>query len=90
MNHSNFDRIGAEIARARKMTGRSQAALAQSLRMSRATISGIENGTVREVGIRKVLAVCAALDLELFAAPCGRRPTLQELREEHRAERSRA
>jgi HTH-type transcriptional regulator/antitoxin HipB len=78
--------IGAAIAAARKAAGRSQAELAGSLRMSRATISGIENGTIREIGIRKVLALCAALGLEVSARA---RPTLQE-REEQRGGKTRA
>lgn len=56
--------------------------------MSRATISGIENGTINEIGVRKLIALCAAFGLELTATPRSRRPTLQELREEQR-ERSR-
>ena len=89
MSQSSFADIGAAIAAARKTAGRSQAELAGSLGMSRATISGIENGTIREIGARKVLALCAALGLELSAHPRRRRPTLQELREEQRAEKTR-
>jgi len=47
--------------------------------MSRATISGIENGTVSEIGIRKMLTFCAALGIEFVAQEKTRRPTLQEL-----------
>jgi hypothetical protein len=50
--------------------------------MSRATVSGIEKGTVSEIGIRKVLSVCAALGLELVAQEKPRRPTLQQLMKE--------
>ena len=84
MSHMALADIGAAIAAARKAAGRSQAELAGSLRMSRATISGIENGTIREIGMRKVLALCAALGLELSATARRARPTLQELREEQR------
>jgi transcriptional regulator with XRE-family HTH domain len=52
--------------------------------MSRATISGIENGTVPEIGIRKILAICAALGLELLAQERTKRPTLQQLMQEQR------
>jgi transcriptional regulator with XRE-family HTH domain len=78
------------IATARKAAGRSQAELAASLKMSRATISGIENGTIREIGIRKVLALCAAVGLDLSARVRRARPTLQELREAQRGGKSRA
>jgi HTH-type transcriptional regulator/antitoxin HipB len=77
--------IGAAIATARRVAKQSQAELACSLGMSRATISGIENGTVQEIGVRKLIALCASIGLELTVRPKGRRPTLQELRAEQRA-----
>jgi transcriptional regulator with XRE-family HTH domain len=52
--------------------------------MSRATVSGIENGTVPEIGIRKVLSLCTALGIELVAQEKTRRPTLQQLLQEQR------
>jgi transcriptional regulator with XRE-family HTH domain len=82
---STLQTIGLTLRQARQASVTTQAALAQSLRMSRATISGIENGTVREIGVRKLIALCAALGLELTVRPQGRRPTLQELRAEQRA-----
>jgi transcriptional regulator with XRE-family HTH domain len=83
--HLALQTIGIAIRQARRSAPLSQAALAQSLGMSRATISGIENGTVREIGVRKLMAVCAALNLELAVRPQGGRPTLQQLRQEQRA-----
>lgn len=81
-----LDEIGQVISRARKSKKLSQQSLAQQLGMSRATISGIENGTVPEIGVRKVLAICAALGLELLAQERTKRPTLQQLmKESHRA-----
>jgi DNA-binding Xre family transcriptional regulator len=74
--------IGQTIAHTRKRKKITQASLAASLGMSRATVSGIENGTVSEIGIRKVLSVCAALGLELVAQEKARRPTLQQLMKE--------
>jgi HTH-type transcriptional regulator/antitoxin HipB len=70
---STLTTIGAAIATARRAAKQSQAELARSLGMSRATISGIENATVQEIG------------LELTIRPKGRRPTLQDLRAEQRA-----
>lgn len=82
----DFDEIGQLIRTARKGRKLSQASLGQQLGMSRATISGIENGTVPEIGIRKVLSICAALGLELLAQQKSKRPTLQQLmREQHNA-----
>jgi HTH-type transcriptional regulator / antitoxin HipB len=76
--------IGVTIAASRRAAKQSQADLALALGMSRATISGIENGTVREIGVRKLIALCSSLGLELVVRPEGRRPTLQELRAEQR------
>jgi transcriptional regulator with XRE-family HTH domain len=76
--------IGRLICVARKSKKLSQTSLAQQLGMSRATISGIENGTVPEIGIRKILAICAALGLELLAQERSKRPTLQQLLQEQR------
>jgi transcriptional regulator with XRE-family HTH domain len=81
--------MGAALAAARRAAGRSQADLARALGMSRATISAIENGTVREIGVRKVIALAAALGLELTIQAKRRRPTIDELREEHRAAKTR-
>jgi HTH-type transcriptional regulator / antitoxin HipB len=76
--------IGELIRTARKRTGRSQEQVARSLGMSRATVSAVENGTVSEIGVRKLMALCAALGLELSVAAVQGRPTLQELRQEQR------
>ncbi len=78
----NLNDIGQHIAQARKRQKLTQSSLATQLGMSRATLSGIENGTVAEIGIRKVLSVCAALGLELVAQEKTRRPTLQQLMKE--------
>jgi HTH-type transcriptional regulator / antitoxin HipB len=77
--------IGQRLRTARKSAQRSQAELAQSLGMSRATISAIENGTVGEIGVRKLMALSTAVGLELSVAARRERPTLQELREQRRA-----
>lgn len=76
--------IGSLISIARKRQKLSQERLAQQLDMSRATISGIENGTVPEIGIRKILSICAALGLELLAQERTQRPTLQQLMQAQR------
>ena len=80
--------IGILIRAARKEQRLSQAQLARSLGMSRATISAIENGTVVEVGVRKIMALCSELGLSLSVGRQNSRPTLQELREERRAANS--
>ena len=76
--------IGQTIARTRKRKKITQSSLAAALGMSRATVSGIENGTVPEIGIRKVLSLCTALGIELLPQEKTRRPTLQQLLQEQR------
>lgn len=77
-----FD-IGEQIRRERRRRGLSQASLASLLGMSRTTIGQIENGTVREIGIRKLMRLLEVLDLELRVRPAGTPPTLDELSEEN-------
>jgi HTH-type transcriptional regulator/antitoxin HipB len=79
-----LDEIGQLVYKARKSRKLSQGSLGAQLGMSRATISGIENGTVAEIGIRKILTLCAALGLELLAQERTKRPTLQQLMQDQR------
>ncbi len=75
-------KIGLEIRTARRLRKLSQAELAKSLGMSRSTISQIESGTVREIGVRKLMRLLDLLGLELRVRPAASPPTLEELREE--------
>jgi len=74
--------IGKQIRLARKDRHLTQAALAAALGMSRTTIGQIEQGTVQDIGIRKVIRLLEYLGLILQVRPKGRPPTLEELREE--------
>jgi transcriptional regulator with XRE-family HTH domain len=74
--------IGKQIRQARSNRHVSQAELARALGMSRTTIGQIENGIIREIGVRKLIRVLEFLELELRVRPAGRPPTLEELREE--------
>jgi len=76
-----FD-IGQQIRAERKRRKLSQADLARLLRMSRTTISQIENGTVQEIGVRKLIRILDVLGLELRVRSAGAPPTLDELRQE--------
>jgi len=66
-----------ETRRRRKLT---QAALAKAAGIGRSTLSQIENGSVSDIGIRKVIRVLDYLGLELTTRPQGAPPTLEELR----------
>src|SRR5580704_15540331 len=83
--HMDIQQMGQKLREASKSLGRTQAEVAAPLEMSRATVSAIENGTVSEIGVRKLMALCASLGLALNVAPRGQRPTFVELREEQRA-----
>jgi HTH-type transcriptional regulator/antitoxin HipB len=87
-NAMTLQEIGSALRSARIASKRTQVELAQSLGMSRATVSAIENGTVSEIGVRKIIALATALGLELSIGPRRARPTLQQLREERRAAKS--
>jgi transcriptional regulator with XRE-family HTH domain len=82
----HFDEIGQLICAARKRKKLTQQALGAQLGMSRATISGIENGTIAEIGIRKIMSICTALGLEILAQEKSKRPTLPQLIREQRNE----
>jgi HTH-type transcriptional regulator / antitoxin HipB len=86
----DLQQVGLIVRRARKARGQSQQELAKLLTMSRATISGIENGTIREIGVRKLMALCAALGLSIQVSVPEKRPTLMELREENRVLKTRS
>jgi len=74
--------IGQTIRAERKKRKMSQATLANLLGMSRTTIGQIENGTVQDIGIRKLIRILDILGLELRVRMAGAPPTLDELREE--------
>jgi len=74
--------IGTNIRRERKRRNMTQFQLAELLGMSRTTIGQIENGTVQDIGVRKLIRILEVLDLELRVRPAGAPPTLEELRAE--------
>jgi HTH-type transcriptional regulator / antitoxin HipB len=76
---SDIQEIGELLYRRRKTLGLSQQQVASANGMSRVTLSRFENGKLPEIGIRKVMAICATLGLELTVKDASPRPTLQEL-----------
>lgn len=76
-----MENLGQMIRSLRKAQKLSQQALAQQYGMSRSTISGIENNTIPEIGIRKVEAILNGFGYELTAVPRpAQRPTLDTLK----------
>jgi HTH-type transcriptional regulator / antitoxin HipB len=86
----NLSEIGALFRRARREQRRTQAELARELGMSRATLSALESGRCSEIGVRKLTALLQAVGLDLYAATRRSRPTLEDLREEHRRAKARS
>ena len=82
--------LGGQIAERRKALKLSQAALARKAGVSRATLDALENGRAGELGFSKIARLLAALGLELkLAAAVGsQRPTLDELMQEDRDDKS--
>ena len=73
--------IGKQIRQARKSHNISQAEPAKTIGMSRTAIGQIKNGTVREIGGRKLIRALEFPGLELRVRVAGSRPTLEEFRE---------
>ncbi len=81
MHGDEMENLGKLIRTLRKERKLSQQALAQQYGMSRATISGIENNTLSEIGLRKVEAILNGFGYELTAVPRqSKRPTLDTLK----------
>jgi len=81
--------IGDRIAERRKTLKLSQAALARKASVSRATLDALENGRAGELGFSKLTKLLAALGLELtLQTASSRRPTLDELMQEDRDDKS--
>ncbi|PYY89575.1 transcriptional regulator [Pseudomonas sp. TKO26] len=79
-----MESLGQLIRTLRKERKLSQQALAEQYGMSRATISGIENNTITEIGLRKVEAILNGFGYELSAVPRPRQhPTLESLKQAH-------
>ncbi|MDX9666263.1 helix-turn-helix transcriptional regulator [Pseudomonas sp. P5_152] len=76
-----MENLGELIRSLRKERKLTQQALAIQYGMSRATISGIENNSLSEIGIRKVEAILNGFGYELTAVPRqSRRATLDSLK----------
>jgi len=77
--------LGDLIAAKRRKLGLSQAELARTASVSRATLDALENSRIVELGFSKITKILSALGMELKLQEAGsRRPTLDELIEEDR------
>ena len=64
--------VGQEIRKARMARGMTQAELASAVGISRPTLNLLESGLIRDLGLRKVLAVLNCVGLELNWQQGGR------------------
>jgi transcriptional regulator with XRE-family HTH domain len=81
--------IGEQIARKRKELGLSQSALAKKARVGLSTLDALENERLGELGFTKITNILSALGFELKLQEArARRPTLDELMEEERSDKS--
>ena len=83
----SLDDIGATLRQVRKEKKYSQQYLSEQLGISRASISAIENNTITEIGVRKIIKLCTFLGLELIVQVKRTRPTLQQLQAERDQQR---
>jgi len=79
IKNMNMIEIGATLRSARQARGLTQDELARLAGIGRTSLSQLENGSIGEIGIRKILRVCAVLGLELQAVPERGLPTLDDL-----------
>ena len=61
----NLEELGQAIRRARLARGLTQAQLAQTASLTRVTLNKLENGLIRELGVRKLTALLGQLDMTL-------------------------
>ncbi len=82
--------IGAALRAARTSGPKklSQQDVATATGIGRATLSRIENGTIEEIGIRKIMRLCEFLGVTLAITPEDMPPTLDDLVKEHQVLRT--
>lgn len=74
--------IGLQIKNHRKENSISQSKVCDDLKISRATLSSLENGRGIDVGIKKVMQILDYLGYEFCIKEKNQFPTLEDLRNE--------
>jgi transcriptional regulator with XRE-family HTH domain len=75
-----LNKIGEQIAEARKLRDLGRRQLSERAGVSRATLEALENGRATEIGYSKLTRILAAVGLELHLGPVPLdRPTLDDL-----------
>jgi transcriptional regulator with XRE-family HTH domain len=70
----NLVAIGGQIRRARVARGLTQAQLALAASVTRTTLNQLENGVIKDLGIRKINAILDEVGLELAVADASLKP----------------
>lgn len=81
--------VGLRIAQGRRRAKISQAAFAQTLGVSRKTISDLERGAVEHVSLKTAMAALSLAGFVLYSAQ-RRPPTMEEIMARRAADRARA
>ena len=85
----NLLEVGSFIKEQRKNRQMSQLELAEKVGVSRSTVIRLENGSIDELGLRKLIAICTHLGLTIDITPIKpKRPTLETLVKEQKARRA--
>ena len=74
--------LGLEIKKYRKENSISQSKICDDLKISRATLSSLENGRGVDIGIKKVMQILDYLGYEFCIKQKSLFPTLEDLRNE--------
>jgi transcriptional regulator with XRE-family HTH domain len=74
-----FKELGHEIATLRKQKKVTQQQLSNDLNISRATISGFENGSSSDIGLKKLIQLADYLGYELIIKEKSPFPIFEEL-----------
>lgn len=79
----NLFELGQALKEARIRQRLTQSELANSTGVSLSSISGLERGSLPEIGTVKLLQLFAAVELELQIRPAGQRRTLDDVNAEN-------
>ena len=82
----DMQELGLRIRERRKELKLTQAELAESTGLGRSTLNRLENGRLDELGLRKFLAICARLELQVNLLDSPALPSFDQLLRERQAE----